>query len=464
MYSPPVDAVMKRGILITCYFPPDGGVGAQRPRKLAQYARDAGWDLTVVTRQSPAKRSNWEPEDQSLAGEPTSQVIRLPFPAQTTAGAMVPGPNVESDTFLASVVGCVRDLLAGRSYDAVILTMPPYGMSPVIPAIQAFSQVPVFIDLRDPWALDGAPSYRNKAQWSVTNQWMHKVLSHADGVIANTPEAGIQIRKAIEGLEYDQVEVVNNGCTVSEFLGPMPPRPDAMDADCFHLVHTGTLHSQAFERTRGLVGLARSIRNHRVEPVSISGRTAFHLLRAMDRLGRNKDDCLNNFRLSLVGVKDEPTRRIVERSSSHNLVQLVGFVPFNESIAWIRHADALFLPLFGLPKGHRSRIVPSKCYEYIASGKPILGALPEGDARDLVKNSGRGYIADPCDDAAIADALRNTIHQARSMGRQSPPDPTSLEPFDWKQLCHRFFSFVDRRIKEVPSGYSQTTDNSKVSI
>ena len=440
---------MKRGILITCYYPPDGGVGAQRPRKLVEYARNAGWELTVVTRDSPAKRSSWEPEDRSLAGGEYSRVIRLPFPPQTTAGAMVPGADGANDPFLSSVVKCVRELLETQLYDAIILTMPPYGMSPVIPEIQAFCQTPVFIDLRDPWALDGAPSYSNKAQWSVTNQWMHNVLGHAAGVIANTPEAGAQIRKAIAGLEGDQVAVVNNGCTLSEFQGPLPPHPDAMDPQYFHLVHTGTLHSQAFERTRNLVGKLRSMRNYRAEPISISGRTAYHLLRAIDIIRHSNEVCLNNFRLSLVGVKDESTRRIVEQSPSRDLVQLVGFVPFHESIAWIRHADALFLPLFGLPKGHRSRIVPSKCYEYIVSGNPVLGALPEGDAHDLIKGTGRGYIADPCDDAAIADALTNVIHHARSRDSKLVPDPGSLEAFDWERLCKRFFSFIQERISVV---------------
>ena len=42
----------------------------------------------------------------------------------------------------------------------------------------------------------------------------------------------------------------------------------------------------------------------------------------------------------------------------------------------------LFLPMQELPRGHRGRMVPCKGYEYLASGRPILAALPEGDGRD----------------------------------------------------------------------------------
>lgn len=437
---------MKRAILISCYYPPDGGAGAQRPRKLAEHAQRCGWDLTVVTRQPPAKRSSWEPKDESLAdaGEP-AKVVRVPMGAQTTAGAMVPGPAGAEDPFLAEVLEAVRSELNSHPVDAVILTMPPYGMSPIAPAVREISDVPIFVDLQDPWALDGACSYANKSQWAVTNRWMHEVLSMADGVIANTPEAGLELTRAVADLSPDRVAVVNNGCTVAEFQGPMPARPEAMGDEGLHLVHTGTLHSHAFERTRGLMGQIRKRRNFRVEPISIGGRTAYHLLRAMHLLSKQAPALINDLHLTLVGVEDEPTRRIVEQSPCRERVRLTGFVPYSESVAWIRHADALFVPLFGLPKGHRSRIIPSKSYEYLASGRPIVGALPEGDARELIERSGRGHCADPCDDRALAKALKSTLEQAKSIGRQAPPVEPFIHDYDWSPLCERFFGFLNHQ-------------------
>ena len=439
---------MKRAILISCYYPPDGGAGAQRPRKLAQHARQYGWDLTVVTREPPASRSSWEPEDESLvSSDEHERVVRVPMDMNSTAGAMVPGPTGAEDPFLVEVIQSVRSQLQNQKTDAVILTMPPYGMSPVVPAIKAFSSVPIFVDLQDPWALDGACSYSNKAHWAETNQWMQKVLGMADGVIANTPEARKQLIGAVDRLSSEHVAVVNNGCTVKEFEGALPPRPDAMDVGMLHMVHTGTLHSHAFERTRGLIGQVRKLRNYRAEKIQIGGRTAYYLLQAIELLSKTEPELMRDFRLTLVGVEDEPTRRIVERSACSEQVQLTGFVPYQHSVAWIRHADALFVPLFGLPKGHRSRIIPSKTYEYLASGRPILGALPAGDARELVERSGRGHCADPCDALALSKALRNVIHQARGMGPKAPPIKPFVRDYDWAPLCNRFFNFLTKRVE-----------------
>jgi glycosyltransferase involved in cell wall biosynthesis len=442
---------MKRAILISCYYPPDGGVGVQRVMQLVKQAPRCGWDLTVVTRHPPSKRTTWEPVDETLAKDEGGRVIRVPMGEGSRAGDMVPGPAGADDPFLSGVIEAVTQQLKQKPTDAVILTMPPYGMSPVVPAIRKVSDVPIFVDLRDPWALDGACSYSNKAHWSANHQWMQDVLSVADGVIANTPEAGIQLSKAVPGLNADNVAVVNNGCTVSAFQGPMPPRPEAMEASGIQIVHTGTLHSNAFERTRGMVGRLRKLKNYRVENISISGRTAHHLLRAMTILTREQPELMSDVRLNLVGVDDPSTKRIVENSPCRDRVRLTGFVPYQESVAWMRHADALFVPLFGLPKGHRSRIIPYKTYEYLASGRPILGALPEGDARDLVEKSGRGHCADPCDDRAIAKALVAVIAQAKQIGRDTPPVEPFVHDYDWDRQCERFFDFLNQQIEPAAS-------------
>jgi hypothetical protein len=39
--------------------------------------------------------------------------------------------------------------------------------------------------------------------------------------------------------------------------------------------------------------------------------------------------------------------------------------------------------------------IPSKIYEYINIGMPIIGFLPRGEARDIVNDNGYGYIALP---------------------------------------------------------------------
>ena len=86
--------------------------------------------------------------------------------------------------------------------------------------------------------------------------------------------------------------------------------------------------------------------------------------------------------------------QVAERSP---FVRIRGYLNHLESIALIRSADLLFLPLQNLPAGQRAGNVPGKTYEYLAADRPILAALPDGDARDLVTAAGAAYVVDPDD-------------------------------------------------------------------
>ena len=86
----------------------------------------------------------------------------------------------------------------------------------------------------------------------------------------------------------------------------------------------------------------------------------------------------------------------------------------------------MFLPLGGLQPGDRSLIVPGKTYEYLVAGPPIIGALPEGDARDLVGRSSRSFLCDPCDPTSIAGAIEDAM---RWWTRDPAERTTAIEPF-----------------------------------
>jgi len=430
----------KRLILIAYFFPPDGGGGAQRPKSIVDHAAAAGWDVTVVTRRPPDSRSKWEPEDASLVPD-NDAVYRVAVPEGSGAGAMVPPPAGEADPWVAAMADRVVELVEAQRPEAILVTMPPYGMSPIVPALKPRVDVPVIVDLRDPWALDGAFQYRTRLAWRKNFSYMQHVLRCADGVIANTPEARQRLHAAVPELPDDRFGMVTNGFDAADFDGPAPPAPEGIEPGRFHLVHTGTFHSEAWARMHGLRGRLRRCYTHRAEPIDVTGRTPLHLLDAMRRLLAEGHPHAEKVRLCQVGVPDDATRRMIEDSGVSHLVNVLGYVPHHESVAWVRHADALFLPLHGLPAGQRALITPGKTYEYLASGRPILGCLPDGDAADLVGRATQGRRADPCDPAQIAAALGAMLDAWHAGLPESDRDPWIAE-FDRVSLAQRIFDFV----------------------
>jgi glycosyltransferase involved in cell wall biosynthesis len=427
----------KHLLFIAYYFPPNGGGGTQRASKLCKYLARQGWEVSVVTRPAFSEAGAWDPPDETLMSDVTSNRISI---RRTRTYGTRSLPSAWADECL----GEVRSILGEREVNVVCITMSPFDLSAIMVDIQTDYDIPVVLDLRDPWALDGWQVYRHVwAAWEDRRRMKRSILL-ANGVVINTPEALQAIRKAVPGLSEARSVAIPNGFDAEDFdANPLPP----MDAAAgFTLVHTGSLHDYVLstpKTVRGTLGAALRYRPERIQP---GGRTAKYLAKALRSLKSKDPKLYAQLQVVLVGRCDDHTRRSIKAEGVQDKVKITGYVSHSESIAWLKRADALFLPLHGLPPGYRSLIVPGKTYEYVASGKPILGAVPPGDARDILDEYGRAAIADPVDPVEIAAGLERVAMLAKDSTDWS--FPSSLRRFRRDLLAQRFSSFLEHVIRE----------------
>ncbi|MCK4797952.1 MAG: hypothetical protein KAT05_11245 [Spirochaetes bacterium] len=116
------------------------------------------------------------------------------------------------------------------------------------------------------------------------------------------------------------------------------------------------------------------------------------------------------------------------------------FMPFLEHKEFLdfmqQNIDVGFV---SLTNDYLGACVPSKIYEYINLGLPILGALPEGDAMDIINKNGYG-IAYRYDDLNF---LKNAIEQMKNK--------RVLEEYKKNILRDKESWSMEKRIQEVVS-------------
>jgi glycosyltransferase involved in cell wall biosynthesis len=122
---------------------------------------------------------------------------------------------------------------------------------------------------------------------------------------------------------------------------------------------------------------------------------------------------------------------------------LHGYVSHAASIDLMSTADLLFLPMHNLPRGVRASIVPGKTYEYLASGTPILGAVPEGDARDILAAAGNAILVDPDDVDGMSAAIRRELDRFRAGAPARVPDPAVVGRFEYGSLAAELASVFE---------------------
>ncbi|MBL8734585.1 MAG: glycosyltransferase [Planctomycetes bacterium] len=412
-------------LLLAHYFPPDGGPGAQRPRSFARHLPGLGVRCTVLTRAVPAQRGDFDPADaEGLDAVREADVVRA---AATT------WPELHGALLQAG-----ERLDAADRPDIVLATMSPFQLAPVALELGRRFGVPTVLDLRDPWALDGVLDYRSRWHWRRAFAGMRAALTAADGVIANCEESRRAIVAAMPSLR-ERTVAIPNGWDALDFAGPAPvvePSP------VLRLVHGGSfLCSELYAGERPLRRLLGWLR-HRPEPIDPRGRTPAPLLAALRHLRERGDPAGSAVRLVIVGRPDAALRRCVAESGVADLVELTGYLPHAATVRCLREADALFLTLHGLPAGRRARIVPGKTYEYLASGRPLLAALPAGDARDLVASAPHTFLADPCDPESLAAAVVALHAACRRGDLRAAAFAPQLADYERRQLAGRLTHFL----------------------
>jgi glycosyltransferase involved in cell wall biosynthesis len=307
---------------------------------------------------------------------------------------------------------------------------------------------PLVIDLHDPWALDEMLIYPTWVHRRLALRTMRQALDAADGIVMSTPEARNRVLHAFPELRSKPVVVGSNGFDRADFEGPAPQRDD----EAFRIVHTGYLHTELGLDHRRLRSLHRLLGGSMID-VDILTRSHVFLLEAVENLVQREPD-LAPIEIHLAGVLSESDRKVATHSST---VRLHGYVSHAEAVGLMRSADLLFLPMHELPEGRRVGIIPGKTFEYLASGTPILAAIPEGDARDLLIEAGNAFCCRPSDVDAMASSIAGQIRHKRSGLSPPEPDEDVVRRSDWRERTKALGELFDVVLNGAPRDAEMAT-------
>lgn len=106
----------------------------------------------------------------------------------------------------------------------------------------------------------------------------------------------------------------------------------------------------------------------------------------------------------LVGEGAEKEMLVAEAARRHlTNVRFVAGVPKDRVLAWYRAADVGLVPLRKVELF--KTFIPSKMFELLAAGLPIVASV-DGEAREILRESGGAVVVDPEDADAIAREIR----------------------------------------------------------
>jgi glycosyltransferase involved in cell wall biosynthesis len=314
----------------------------------------------------------------------------------------------------------------------IFVTMSPFDDARVAAQLAQRNQLPWIADLRDPWGLDEFQVYRSRWHRTLQRRRMRRYLRSATAIIMNTPEAAARFRTIFPELAHKARLSITNGYDAEDFECEVSRVP----RDRFAIVHSGYLHTAA-----GLHQQRHFLQYRllgRIEPgVDILPRSHYYLLQALERWKAADPSIEHKVRVILVGSLTNADAAIANASPVRSLLEFTGFVPHLECLRYVRGADLLFLPMHRMPRCRRATIVPGKAYEYMATGLPILAAVPQGDARDFLSQVGTGLLCEPDDIDSMVRMLKAQLTAWNTGKSTTRWDKKYIEQFERRRLTEK---------------------------
>lgn len=305
-----------------------------------------------------------------------------------------------------------RGVLLGRRIGAQVMysTAPPYSAHVVGLFLSRILDIPWVVDLRDPWILNPFHSNPYRSLRRADAAIETAVVRRAARVILNTEQAEAGYRRRYPDL--DRFCTITNGIDPDLLADPPLAVPDN---GRLRLLHIGAIYGRRYP-----AGLIQALAG----------------LRERDR------PLFERVHVEQIGPVDERNRleNEVRRQRLDGQVVVSAAVSHQQAFQSCRRASGLLL--LG-PSGSQPELqVPSKVYEYLAAGRPILAlAKQDGAIASILRSAGGAYVlADPDDVPAIQAGLAEIDRLSRN---PSDPERSGLEPFTYESLT----SALERQLR-----------------
>ena len=411
---------MKKVLIISYYWPPSGGAGVQRWLKFAKYLPDYGWEPHVYTPENPEAPA----QDESLLNDIPKEVVVIKQPIfepygfykkftgnkkSVNAGFLSENKDsrkkfteqlsiwVRGNLFIPDArkfwirpsIKFLKDYIKKEKIEIVISSGPPHSMHLIAMELKKQLGIKWIADFRDPWT--NIDFYKDLMLTKAADRKHHRlereVLQTADEIIT----IGKTMALEFEQVRGRKVQVITNGFDTDDF-----ELLDKEASDEFVLVHVGSINAD---------------RNHEI------------FWEGLKQVCEENTEFAKKLRIRFIGKLDYSVIESMERHGLKKQFEQVDYVPHNEVNNYLINSNLLYLPLNNTPNS--KGILSGKFFEYLATGKPILGiGHPQGDAAEIMQETKAGQMFDFNDTEGVKSFLlsefnRNTEKTKFKLGDRS---------------------------------------------
>ncbi len=404
-----MNQIRSKILIITYYWPPSGGSSVQRWLKMLKYFPEMKIEPLVIT--VDPSLASYPLIDKTLENEihPDIKVFKTKTKEFYNIYKKISGKkeipyggfvNEEKIDFRQIISRIIRShffipdprrgwnrfafkkavaLIKKHHIQTIITASPPHSSQLIGLNLKKRYNLHWIADLQDPWT---DIYYYNQLYHSIISAsidacYERKVLTEADYIITVSESIKEIFSSKSDKINPGKIYVIPNGYDEEDFK-TMPE----INNDSFVITYTGTMNDDYYPIDSFLKATEK-----------IAARKYKINLRFVGKLSPNIKQKIVNTR----GIKFE----------------FVDYVPHEESLKYLMQTNALLLII---PDIHQNEgILTGKLFEYLGSGKTIIGIGPShGDAAKIINECNSGKMFDYSNFNGIEQYMEEIINKKRS--------------------------------------------------
>ncbi|MCH9022227.1 MAG: glycosyltransferase [Planctomycetes bacterium] len=334
---------------------------------------------------------------------------------------VVPGPDADRRC-VRGVEEAGQWLIDTFQVRLLVVSGPPFYLMAVGERLAGENELEFVLEFRDAWVGGMYWPYRNGLQRASARRWERRCVEKADKIITVTDahrkilieEYGQEVGLKTSTIRHG-FEVVGNAWGIAP---PYKTQSSKQTRDRFVIAYTGQLRGIDIVSQGRVSRVLHSI-GHLVLRVVMGARfcerleldwmSPHRVMRALGQVILEKPEWADRVELVFAGERFEEIDRWAKEMGLVGCVRQLGPLSPVEANRLSMEADLLVLSLYGIKDAEYHWCVPSKLYQYLATGNPILALVPAGEARDLVLQAGTGLVAEPDCVSAMAKEISRVL-------------------------------------------------------
>ena len=428
---------MKKVLIISYYWPPAGGPGVQRWLKFVKYLPDFDIQPVVYIPENPT----YPILDSGFLDDLPKNIIILRqkiiepyawasiFSINSTKGissGIIPAQKKQSllqkamlwirgnifipDARVLWVKPSVNYLLKyiqENNIDTIITTGPPHSLHLIGSKLKAKLNIKWIADFRDPWTTIGYHKALKLSNFAIKKhkKLEHEVLTSADTIIVTSPTT----KSEFEIITSKPIEVITNGYDVENTLKVI------LD-EKFTLAHIGSF---------------------------LSDRNPKILWEVLQELNHEVEGFKQNLQLKLIGKVSQEIINTILESNLNEFTTVLGYISHTQAVEHQRKSQVLLL--IEIDSEETKSIIPGKLFEYMVSGRPIIGIGPEGsDFESIISETNTGVFCNYTEKEKLK--LKILAYYNLYLNQNLKIDAIGLEKYSRKNLTQKLSEIILKKM------------------